>query len=40
MNVQQMRVELAKKYGKAFVDTKKDDQIQAIYLRLKAQNKI
>lgn len=40
MNSQQMRAALENKYGKAFVDKKKDDQIQAIYLRLKAQNKI
>lgn len=40
MNVQQMRVALEKKYSKSFIASKKDDQIQAIYLRLKAQNKI
>lgn len=40
MNTQQMRVELAKKYSKAFVDKMKDDQVQAMYLRLKRANKI
>lgn len=40
MNTAQMRVELEKKYSKSFVASKSDDQIQAIYLRLKAQNKI
>lgn len=40
MNIAQMRAELEKKYGKQFVASKKDDQIQAIYLRLKRNNKI
>lgn len=40
MNVNQMRVELEKKYNKAFVTGKSDGQITAIYLRLKAKNKI
>lgn len=40
MNIQQMRVELEKKYGKLFVASKKDDQIQAIYMRLQRDNKI
>jgi hypothetical protein len=40
MNVNQMRVALEKKYGKPFVDGKKDDQILAIYRRLQSQNKI
>lgn len=40
MDTKMMRVELEKKYGKAFVASKKDDQIQAIYLRLKRTNKI
>ena len=35
-----MRVELAKKYTQAFVAKMKDDQVQAVYLRLKRQNKI
>lgn len=40
MNVNQMRVELEKKYNKSFVAGKKDDQVIAIYKRLKSQNKI
>lgn len=40
MNIEQMRAELAKKYSKTFIAKMKDDQVQAIYLRLKAQNKI
>lgn len=40
MNTAQMRVELEKKYNKAFVAKKSDDQVQAIYLRLKRENKI
>lgn len=40
MDTKQMRVELEKKYSKSFVDSKSDDQVQAIYLRLKRQNKI
>lgn len=40
MNVQQMRVELEKKYSKRFVAKMSDDQVQAIYLRLKRNNKI
>ena len=35
-----MRVELAKKYTQAFVAKMKDEQVQAVYLRLKRQNKI
>lgn len=35
-----MRVELTKKYSKAFVAGKSDDQIIAIYRRLKSQDKI
>jgi hypothetical protein len=40
MTIAQMRAELEKKYSKKFVASKKDDQIQAIYLALKRQNKI
>lgn len=40
MNVAQMRVELEKKYSKAFVAKMKDDQVQATYLRLKRKNQI
>ena len=40
MNVSQMRVELEKKYSKSFIQKMKDDQVQAIYLRLKRNNKI
>jgi hypothetical protein len=40
MNVSQMRVELEKKYSKAFVAKMKDDQVAATYLRLKRANKI
>lgn len=40
MTTEQMRVELAKKYSKAFVAKMKDDQVQAMYLRLKRNNKI
>lgn len=40
MNTKQMRVELEKKYSKAFVAKMKDDQVQATYLRLKRANKI
>ena len=40
MDIRIMRAELEKKYGKPFVASKKDDQIQAIYLRLKQQNKV
>lgn len=40
MDNSQMRAALEKKYGKPFVAGKRDDQIQAIYLRLKAQNKL
>lgn len=40
MTIQQMRVALEKKYNKAFVANKKDDQILAIYRRLQSQNKL
>lgn len=40
MDTKQMRVELEKKYNKAFVAKMKDDQVQAIYMRLKRENKI
>ena len=40
MTNQQMRAVLETKYGKAFVAKKSDDQIQAIYLRLKRKNKL
>lgn len=40
MNVQQMRVALEKKYGKAFVTGKSDNQIIAIYRRLQSKNQI
>lgn len=40
MNTSQMRVELEKKYSKAFVAKMKDDQVQATYLRLKRAGKI
>lgn len=40
MDTNQMRAELAKKYTPAFVKRMKDDQVQAVYLRLKRQNKI
>lgn len=40
MNAASMRAELEKKYSKSFIASKRDDQIQAIYLRLKSQNKI
>lgn len=40
MNVQQMRVELEKKYNASFVKKMKDDQVIAVYKRLKSQNKI
>lgn len=40
MNTKMMRVELAKKYTQAFVAKMKDEQVQAVYLRLKRQNKI
>jgi len=39
MNVQTMRAELEKKYNKAFVANKKDDQIIAIYRRLQSTPK-
>lgn len=40
MTTQQMRVELEKKYNKAFVAKMKDAQVQAVYFRLKAKNQI
>lgn len=40
MNVQTMRAELERKYSKAFVAKMKDDQVIAMYLRLKRQNKL
>jgi hypothetical protein len=40
MTIQQMRAALEAKYSKAFVAKKSDDQIQAIYLRLKRTNKL
>lgn len=40
MNVQIMRAELERKYSKAFVAKMKDDQVIAMYLRLKRQNKL
>lgn len=40
MTVQQMRVELEKKYNKPFVNKMKDNQVIAVYKRLKTQNKI
>lgn len=40
MNASQMRAELEKKYSKAFVKKMKDDQVIAVYKRLKSQNKI
>lgn len=40
MTVDQMRVELEKKYSKAFVTSKTDGQIVAIYRRLQSQNKL
>lgn len=40
MTVQQMRVELEKKYSKSFVAKMKDDQVIAVYKRLQSQNKI
>lgn len=40
VNVQQMRVELEKKYSKGFVAKTGDAQIIAIYKRLKSLNKI
>lgn len=40
MNIQQMRVELEKKYSKAFVAKLKDLQVVAVYKRLKSQNKL
>jgi hypothetical protein len=40
MTTEQMRVELEKKYNKAFVDSKSDAQVQAIYFRLKGEGKI
>jgi hypothetical protein len=40
MNVQTMRAELEKKYSKAFVAKMKDDQVTAMYLRLKRKNQI
>jgi hypothetical protein len=40
MNTQQMRVALEQKYNKAFVDKMKDDQVIAVYKRLKSNNKI
>lgn len=40
MDTKFMRTELEKKYNKAFVAKMKDDQVQAVYLRLKRQNKI
>lgn len=40
MDTRQMRVELEKKYSKAFVAKMKDDQVQATYLRLKRANQI
>lgn len=39
-NIQTMRAELEKKYSKSFVAKMKDDQVNAVYLRLKRQNKI
>lgn len=40
MDTKQMRVELAKKYSEAFVAKMKDDQVQAMYFRLKGEGKI
>lgn len=40
MDIKLMRVELEKKYSKAFVAKMKDDQVQAIYLCLKRTNKL
>lgn len=40
MNVRTMRAELEKKYNKPFIAKMKDDQVIAIYKRLKSQNKI
>lgn len=40
MDIKAMRAELEKKYSKAFVAKMKDDQIQAVYLRLKRTNKL
>lgn len=40
MTVDQMRVELAKKYNDAFVKKMKDDQVIAVYRRLQSKNKI
>lgn len=37
---EQMRAELLKKYSPAFVKKMKADQVQAVYLRLKAKNQI
>ena len=40
MNVQQMRAALEKKYSKAYIAKMKDDQVTAMYLRLKRAGKI
>jgi hypothetical protein len=40
MSIQQIRVELEKKYSKAFVAKMADDQVLAVYRRLQSQNKI
>lgn len=40
MNVNQMRVELEKKYSKSFIAGKSDNQILAIYRRLQSKNEI
>jgi len=40
MNINQMRVELEKKYSKSFVAKMKDDQVIAVYRRLQSKSKI
>lgn len=40
MNTPQMRVELERAYNKEFVKKLNDKQVQAIYFRLKRENKI
>lgn len=40
MDIKFMRAELEKKYSKSFVTKMKDDQVTAMYLRLKRAGKI
>ena len=40
MNAMSMRAELEKKYSKSFVAKMRDDQVIAVYRRLKTQNKL